>query len=112
MKRKQEEQMSECDWMKINGILLVGFVLLISLLFVIGYLPLIQTQRIISPLTTETTESLSATYEIITYSDEPNKIIYYEESMNNAIARYVYTGNEKWLEKYNSLYIEIQYFFR
>lgn len=89
--------------MKINGILLVGFVLLISLLFTIGYLPLMQTQRVIAPLATETSETLSITYDLITYSDEPNKILYYEESMSHAIARYIYTGEEKWLAKYNSL---------
>jgi methyl-accepting chemotaxis protein len=88
--------------MKINTILLVGFLLLTTLIISIGYLPVFQTQKVLDPLSTNVDIGLSNTFEIVSYSDEPNKMLYYEEAATNSIKLYTYTNDKTWLERYNS----------
>lgn len=88
--------------MKINTILLVGFLLLTTLIVAIGYLPILQTQKVLDPLSTNVEIGLSNTFDIVSYSDEPNKMLYYEEAMTNSIKLYTYTEDRVWLGRYNS----------
>ncbi len=88
--------------MKINTILLVGFLLLTTLIVAIGYLPILQTQKVLDPLSTNVEIGLSNTFDIVSYSDEPNKMLYYEEAATNSIKLYTYTNDKAWLNRYNS----------